>query len=55
MVYIEKIGYSNLPDEGLNLNEIARSVPGMTYEKVQAAVEDMMSEGLLYTTGDSEQ
>lgn len=54
MVYIEKIGYSNLPDEGLNLNEIARSVPGLTYEKVQAAVEDMMSEGLLYTTSDSE-
>lgn len=55
MLYIEKIGADNLPQEGLPLDSIVRNVPGANMSAVEEEVENLLSEGLLYTTNDASQ
>lgn len=54
MMYIEKIGADNLPPDGLFLEEISRGI-GSSRAQVEDEIENLLGEGLLYTTSDNEQ
>lgn len=55
MQYIDRIGHDSLPDEGVALDSIARGIQGGTYGKVKEEIENLLSEGMLYTTMDEDQ
>lgn len=55
MQYIDRIGTDNLPEEGVSVDDLARGIPGATYDKVKAEMDDLLSDGMLYTTTDEEQ
>lgn len=55
MQYIDRIGGDNLPEEGLSVDTLARAIPGATVDKIKVELEDLLSDGMLYTTMDDEQ
>ena len=55
MMHIEKLGADNLPVDGLAVDSITRAIPGAKLDSIQAEIEDLLGEGLLYTTSDSDQ
>ena len=55
MMHIEKLGADTLPADGLAVDSITRAIPGAKLDAVQAEIEDLLGEGLLYTTSDSDQ
>lgn len=54
MMHIEKLGADTLPADGLAVDSITRAIPGAKLDAVQAEIEDLLGEGLLYTTSDSD-
>ncbi|KAK9894142.1 replication protein A, subunit RPA32 [Cystobasidium minutum MCA 4210] len=54
MQYIDRIGGDNLPEEGLSVDTLARAIPGATVDKIKVELEDLLSDGMLYTTMDDE-
>jgi hypothetical protein len=55
MQYIDRVGPANLPEEGLAVDTLVRGIQGATYDKVKAELDDLLSEGMLYTTTDDDQ
>jgi len=53
MGYIERIGTDNIPAEGLYVENISRGI-GASRPQVEEEIENLLGEGLLYTTNDSE-
>lgn len=54
MTYIERIGADNLPADGVAVDSIARGI-GSSLEEVAEEVDNLLGEGQLYTTSDSDQ
>lgn len=54
MTYIERIGADNLPADGVAVDSIARGI-GSSLEDVAEEVDNLLGEGQLYTTSDSDQ
>lgn len=55
MQYIDRIGGDNLPEEGVSVDSLARAIQGASHDKIKAELDDLLSEGMLYTTTDDEQ
>lgn len=55
MQYIDRIGHENLPDEGISVDTLARSIQGASFDNIKAELDDLLSEGMLYTTTDDDQ
>lgn len=55
MQYIDRIGGDNLPEEGVSVDALARAIQGASHDKIKSELDDLLSEGMLYTTTDDEQ
>lgn len=55
MMHIEKVGADNLPPEGLSIESIARSIQGTTVQAIESEIDNLLGDGLLYTTTDTSQ
>lgn len=55
MQFIDRVGADNLPEEGISVETLARSIQGATQAKIKAELDDLLSEGMLYTTTDDDQ
>lgn len=54
MEYIDRIGNSNLPDSGLNVDTLGRSC-GLSADAVRNEIAFLIEEGNLYSTSDDDQ
>lgn len=54
MQYIARLGADNMPEEGVNLDAVARAI-NMPGDKVREEVQHLIEDGTLYSTGDDDQ
>lgn len=54
MQFIDRVGADNLPEEGISVDTLARSIQGASHAKIKAELDDLLSDGMLYTTTDDE-